>query len=88
MEPFFSRLGVTRLEPMIAEVVGLLNRRFETLRGAGTVIRLDHAFVAFSGDIISRICCENHTDMVEDPNFAPHWWATHGGIPSLCSHES
>ena len=73
LEPFFSRLGVTRLEPIIAEVAGLVNRRFEALKGTGMVIRLDHAFVAFSGDIIGRLCCEDHTDMLEDEQFAPYW---------------
>jgi len=59
---------------MINQVIGLINGRFEGLKGKGTVIRLDHAFLAFSGDIISRLCCESHVDMVEDPKFAPHWF--------------
>jgi hypothetical protein len=83
LEPFFSRLGVTRLEPMLHEIVGLLNRRFESLKGTGTVVRLDHAFVAFSGDVISRICCENHTDMLEDPDFSPHWYVAPGLLTTL-----
>lgn len=85
LEPFFSRLGVTRLEPMIAEVVGLVNRRFEALRETGTVIRLDHVFVAFSGDVIGRLCCEDHTDMLEDAEFTPQWLVENGDLMNLCS---
>lgn len=73
LEPFFSRAGVARLEPMIAEVVGKLADRFEALRGSGAVVRLDHAFIAFSGDIIGRLCCEDRPDFLDDPNFAPQW---------------
>lgn len=73
LEPFFSRLGITRLEPTIAEVVGKLVGRFEALKGTRTVIRLDHAFTAFSGDIIGELCCENRKSFLDDPNFAPQW---------------
>jgi hypothetical protein len=63
---------------MLHEVTVKLNNRFESLKGTGTVVRLDHAFVAYSGDVISRICCENHVDMLEDPDFAPHWYVASG----------
>jgi cytochrome P450 len=65
---------------MINEVVGLINQRFEGLKGSGTVVRLDHAFVAFSGDVIGRICCEDHNDMVKHPEFAPYWFDLLHGV--------
>lgn len=73
LEPFFSRLGIARLEPTIAELVGKLVGRFEALKGTRTVIRLDHAFTAFSGDIIGGLCCEQRNDFLDDPHFSPQW---------------
>ena len=75
MEPFFSRLGVIRLEPMLHEVVGKLTRRFEAMKGTQSLVRLDHVFFAFSGDVIGRVCCEEREDFLDDPNFAPQWSA-------------
>lgn len=85
LEPFFSRLGVSRLEHVLADVVAKFNRRLEAFRGTNTVIRLDHAFAAFSGDVIGRICCEDRKDFLEDPRFAAEWYVVliiHGLLPS------
>ena len=60
---------------MLAEVVGKLAGRIEALKGTHSVIRLDHAFSAFSGDIIGRICWEGEKESLDDPNFAPEWCA-------------
>ena len=85
LEPFFSRLGVSRLEHMLADVVAKFNSRLEAFKGTDTVVRLDHAFTAFSGDVIRRICCEDKQDLLDDPNFAPQWCVvltTSGLLPS------
>lgn len=74
LEPFFSRLGVSRLWPVLAEIVEKLAGRIEVLKGTGTVIRLDHACSAFSGDIIGQICWNNEEKFLDDPNFAPEWY--------------
>ena len=66
-------MGVSRLQPMLAEVVEKLAGRLEALQGTNTIIRLDHAFSAFSGDIIGRICWENQEEFLDDPEFAPEW---------------
>ena len=58
---------------MLAQVVAKLAARLEALQGTNTVIRLDHGFSAFSGDIIGRICCENKEEFLDDPEFAPEW---------------
>ncbi|KAL8720262.1 MAG: hypothetical protein Q9225_002860 [Loekoesia sp. 1 TL-2023] len=73
LEPLFSRLGVSRLQLMLAEVVEKLASRIEAFRGTHSVIRLDHAFSAFSGDIIGRICWEDKKEFLDDPAFAPEW---------------
>lgn len=66
-------MGVTRLEPMLHKVVSKLASRLEALKGTHTVVRLDHAFFAFSGDVIGRVCCEEKEDFLDDPDFAPQW---------------
>jgi cytochrome P450 len=42
LEPFFSRLGITRMEEMIISEAKLLSDRLEAMKGSKTVIRLDH----------------------------------------------
>ncbi|KAF2203658.1 cytochrome P450 [Delitschia confertaspora ATCC 74209] len=77
LEPFFSRMGIQRLQPMLAEVALKLENRFKALAGTNQVIRLDHAFAAFSGDIIGRICLpdtEQGNRFLDDPDFAPEWY--------------
>ncbi|KAK4066137.1 uncharacterized protein Triagg1_8205 [Trichoderma aggressivum f. europaeum] len=80
MEGFFSRKGITQLQPMLAEVALHLESRFRELEGKNAVIRLDHAFSAFSGDIIGRICLGtgdrgSHGDRFLDaPDFASDWY--------------
>ena len=74
LEPFFSRKGVSNLQPVLAEVAEKLAGRLEALKGTRTVVRLDHAFSAFSGDIIGRICWENQNDFLDDHDFAPEWY--------------
>lgn len=73
LEPFFSRMGVTRLQPLLAKIVQKLEKRIRALEGTGTVIRLDHAFSAFSGDIIGGLCWEGQESFLDDPDFAPDW---------------
>ncbi|PTB66041.1 cytochrome P450 [Trichoderma citrinoviride] len=80
MEGFFSRKGITRLQPMLAEVALHLESRFRELEGTNSVIRLDHAFSAFSGDIIGRICLGtddrgSHGDrFLDSQDFASDWY--------------
>jgi hypothetical protein len=76
LEPFFSRMGVQRLQPMLGAVALKLEERLRTMAGAGKVVRLDHAFNAMSGDIIGRLCLntDNNVAMfLDDPEFSPAW---------------
>lgn len=49
----------------------LVVRRFESFKGTGNVVRLDHAFTAFSGDAVRRLCIDDTPNVVDDPEFAP-----------------
>nr|A0A8K1AW54.1 RecName: Full=Cytochrome P450 monooxygenase tndB; AltName: Full=Talaronoid C biosynthesis cluster protein B [Aspergillus flavipes]QVR97761.1 TndB [Aspergillus flavipes] len=75
LEPFFSRMGIDKMEPMIIEEAKLLNDRLTGLKGSGNVIRLDHVFSAFAGDVIGRICSESPPDMMNHPEFGKEWSA-------------
>jgi hypothetical protein len=62
----------------------LIVDRFESFKGTGKVVRLDHAFNAFSGDVISRICIDDPPSFVDDPEFSPGWFQLfHDGIVML-----
>lgn len=70
-------MGVTRLQPMLAEVAFKLETRFREDEGKQKIIRLDHAFSAFSGDIIGRICLDkdhNEEEFLDHPDYAPDWY--------------
>ncbi|KAI1875017.1 uncharacterized protein JN550_002446 [Neoarthrinium moseri] len=77
LEPFFSRLGVTRLQPVISEVALHLESRLREYAGTDQVIRLDHAFTAYAGDIVGRMCLdtkERSDRFLSDPDFSPDWY--------------
>ena len=73
MEPFFSRSGVLRLQPLLAETIEKLDSRFAQAKGTGSVIRLDHAFFAMSGDVVGKLCWAEKEDFLDEPNFSPGW---------------
>jgi cytochrome P450 len=86
LDPYFSRQGVSRLEPMLGELTEkLIVNRFESFKGTGKVVRLDHAFTAYSGDVINRLCMDDPPDvLVDDPEFSPWWYNLfHNGIATL-----
>lgn len=84
LEPFFSRQGIMRLQDMLAEVALKLESRIRALEGTNMVIRLDHAFSAFSGDIIGKICLDSGDDsktFLSHPTFNPEWYVTQRPAP-------
>ena len=73
LEPFFSRSGILRLQPLLAETTNKLNNRLEQARRSGAIIRLDHAFFAMSGDVVGKLCWADKENLLDDPSFAPEW---------------
>lgn len=76
IEPYFSRQGISKLEPMLGQLTKkLIVDRFEGEKGTGKVVRLDHAFTAYSGDVIQRLCVDEPPNiLLEDPDFSPWWY--------------
>ncbi|KAL8929202.1 MAG: hypothetical protein Q9208_001285 [Pyrenodesmia sp. 3 TL-2023] len=89
LDPYFSRSGVTKLEPMVAELCEkMIIGRFESSKGTGKPVRLDHAFTAFSGDVISRLCIDDPPSFVDDPDFSPELFELyHNGHIRAVKHE-
>ncbi|KAL4932039.1 cytochrome P450 [Aspergillus undulatus] len=73
LEPFFSRLGIDRIEHFIIEETKLLDDRLQSLAGSGIIVRLDHLFSAFAGDVIGRICAESEPDLIKRGDFGEEW---------------
>lgn len=73
LDPFFSKIGVVGLEPRLRECVCRLCERIEEFKNSSAIIRLDHAFFALTGDIISQISHDEHQNFMEDPDFSPFW---------------
>ena len=71
LEPFFSRLGVIRIEPTLGVLVQKLVQRIESFRGTNVIVRLDHAFTALTGDVIAQICYEGKEGFLDDSYFTP-----------------
>ncbi|KAF2250067.1 cytochrome P450 [Trematosphaeria pertusa] len=70
LEPYFSRLGVDRLEPTIRDLAEKVVKRFEALKDTDTVVRLDYVMLCYTGDVISNVCCENPTSLLDDERFS------------------
>ena len=73
MEPFFSKQGITALEPMLSDLIRRFCERIDSFKGTSTVLQLNNAFYALTGDVITRICCDEHTHLIEDEQFSPAW---------------
>ena len=48
--------------------------RPQALKETATVVQLDHACSAFSGDVIGQILWDDQEKFLDDPNFAPEWY--------------
>ncbi|KZL77279.1 cytochrome p450 [Colletotrichum incanum] len=75
MEPFFSKIGITRLEPRLHELTITMVQRLLEFKGTGKVIRLDHVFAAMAGDVVNVVCIANPTmSFLRHPEFNPDWY--------------
>ena len=65
------------LQPILAAVALKLENRLKDLAGSNKVVRLDHAFACYSGDIMGRTCLGNgdeSDEFLSDANFSPDWY--------------
>jgi hypothetical protein len=65
---------------MVCEITLKLETRLQKFEGSHKVIRLDHAFSAFSSDVMCRLCLaddpdgEQRSDFLDHPDFSPEWF--------------
>ena len=59
---------------MIIQMVEKFVARLEAMKGLKSVIRLDHALTALSGDVIRQLCCEDAEFFLDDADFVPWWY--------------
>jgi cytochrome P450 len=84
LNPFFSKMAVTKLEPLIQEKVDKLAARFEKAMKTGEVIRIDAAYTALTMDVICQYSFAMDDNMLGEPDFKLAWketltGATEGG---------
>ncbi|GFP52833.1 fusicoccadiene C-8 hydroxylase [Trichoderma asperellum] len=80
LDPYFSKAGISKLEPMVWDLTDKLMQRFESFKGTGHIVRLDHALTAFSGDVINRLCIDDPPNLIDDADFSPWWFDIFHGI--------
>lgn len=73
LEPFFSRAGVTNLQPMLSELARRMETRIQEFKDQHLPIRLDHVFTAFTGDAIQKLCLGEDAKFLSGPDFSPEW---------------
>ncbi|MCJ1386411.1 hypothetical protein MMC17_009537 [Xylographa soralifera] len=84
LEPYFSRSGILRLQPLLAETTEKLNNRLAAEKGTGKILRLDHLFFAMSGDVVGKLCWQDKEEYLDDLDFAPEWYnLVHSIIKSI-----
>ena len=65
---------------MLQEVTLKLETRLRGFEGSRKVVRLDHAFSAFSSDVMCRLCLANgpdgeqRADFLDHADFSPEWF--------------
>lgn len=67
LEPYFSRQGVTHLEPALQVLAEKLANR---LRESNGVVRLDHAMLCFTGDVINYVCIDKPGSLLDAGDFS------------------
>ncbi|RMD41165.1 hypothetical protein DV735_g3952, partial [Chaetothyriales sp. CBS 134920] len=73
LNPFFSKQAVTRLEPVIADMINKLCARFEGFRDAGEPFEAGQAYSALTTDIITKYAFSTSYGCIEDPNWKYDW---------------
>jgi cytochrome P450 len=73
--PFFSKASVQKqAEPVVQPIVNKLVRRLQQLRGTGVIINLNEMYASLTGDIISQYALGAPYDLLDHPDFSPHWY--------------
>ncbi|KAK4443094.1 cytochrome P450 [Podospora aff. communis PSN243] len=69
LNPYFSRKAITNLEPLIHERIDSLFEKLDDYHAQGTVVDLEKAFSALTGDVITAYFYGSHGDHLSSENF-------------------
>ncbi|ETN41890.1 uncharacterized protein HMPREF1541_03829 [Cyphellophora europaea CBS 101466] len=73
LNPFFSKQAITRMEPLIRELIEKLSVRFEGFRETGEPVDALQAYAALTTDIITTYSFNTSYGCIEDPNWRFEW---------------
>jgi Cytochrome P450 len=73
LNPFFSKQAVSRLEPVIRELIDKMCARFEKCRDSGEPVETGQAYAALTTDIITRYAFRTSYGCIDDPNWKWDW---------------
>lgn len=78
MAPFFSKSSIRRLEPLIVNKINKLCSRLEAksqlVPASENVVNLTHAFMALTGDVISKVCFGQPTGLLDLDDLGKDWY--------------
>ena len=73
LEPFFSPRGIERIEQTVIDTAELMSSRLEAKSAQRTIVRLDHVFSAFTGDMIGCLCTGQPPSMLKEAEYGADW---------------
>ena len=73
LNPFFSKQAITRMEPLIRELIEKLCARFETCRKTGEPVDTLQAYAALTTDVITSYSFNTSYGCIDDPNWKFEW---------------
>jgi cytochrome P450 len=76
LAPFFSMGNVRNLLPLVQERVSALVQRIQKHGKQNEVITMEHAFSAFSNDVVMQYSFGQHDNHIEAPSFDPSFHNT------------
>lgn len=73
LNPFFSKMAVTRLEPVIQANVNQLRMRLQEAASTGKPVNLVDAFTCLSADVIGSFAFGRSYGFLDTDDFNPGW---------------
>ncbi|KAL4916020.1 cytochrome P450 [Aspergillus aurantiobrunneus] len=74
LEPFFSRKGISNLQPLLADLSRQMMERLQALKGSGSIIQLDHLHLAYCTDLITKMSFDSYPTYLDQGDFGAQWF--------------
>ncbi|KAJ9618652.1 hypothetical protein H2203_008856 [Taxawa tesnikishii (nom. ined.)] len=73
LNPFFSKRAITKVEPLIVDRIERLCGRFSSVTETNKVIRLDHAYMTLTMDVVTHCCYGTSFDYLKEEGYRASW---------------